>query len=85
MNPKFIELIDKAGFALWEDEDWRPRDAFVDWSSNYDKELEKFAELIVRECIDIVNDAERGGSNEIWDNAVKFIKRDLQEHFGVEE
>ena len=46
---------------------------------------EKFAELIVRECISIVDDAERGGSNDIWDNAVKFIKRDLQEHFGVEE
>jgi hypothetical protein len=45
---------------------------------------EKFAELIVRECISIVDDAERGGSNDIWDNAVKFIRRDLQEHFGVE-
>ena len=49
----------------------------------FDKE--KFAELIVRECVSIVDDAERGGSNEIWDNAVKFIRRDLQEHFGVEE
>jgi hypothetical protein len=47
--------------------------------------LEKFAELIVAECLGIVDDAERGGSNEIWDNAVKFIRRDLQEHFGVEE
>jgi hypothetical protein len=46
-------------------------------------ELEKFAELIVAECLGIVDDAERGGSNEIWDNAVKFIRRDLQEHFGV--
>lgn len=53
MNPKFIELVDKAGFALWNDEDWRPRDAFVDWSSNYDKELEKFYELIVEECVNI--------------------------------
>jgi hypothetical protein len=48
-------------------------------------DLEKFAELIVQECVAIVDDAERGGSNEIWDNAVKFIKRDLLEHFGVEE
>jgi hypothetical protein len=48
-------------------------------------ELEKFAQLIVRECISIVDDAERGGSNDIWDNAVKFIRRDLQEHFGVKE
>jgi len=48
-----------------------------------ESELEKFAELIVAECLGIVDDAERGGSNEIWDNAVKFIRRDLQEHFGV--
>jgi hypothetical protein len=47
--------------------------------------FQKFAELIVRECISIVDDAERGGSNDVWDNAVKFIRRDLQEHFGVEE
>ena len=44
---------------------------------------EKFAELIVRECLSIVDDAERGGSNEVWDNAVKFIRKDLKEHFGV--
>jgi hypothetical protein len=47
--------------------------------------LARFAELIVRECVSIVDDAERGGSNEIWDNAVKFVRRDLKEHFGVEE
>jgi hypothetical protein len=50
-----------------------------------EKDLEKFAELIVAECLGIVDDAERGGSNDIWDNAVKFIRRDLREHFGVEE
>ncbi len=47
-------------------------------------EIQKFAELIVAECISVVDDAERGGSNEIWDNAVKFIRRDIQEHFGVD-
>jgi len=47
-------------------------------------DIAKFAELIVAECLGIVDDAERGGSNDIWDNAVKFIRRDLQEHFGVE-
>jgi len=46
---------------------------------------EKFAELIVAECISVVDDAERGGSNEIWDNAVKFIRKDIKEHFGVEQ
>jgi hypothetical protein len=47
-------------------------------------DLARFAELIVAECLGIVDDAERGGSNDIWDNAVKFIRRDLQEHFGVD-
>lgn len=45
---------------------------------------QKFAELIIKECLSIVDDAERGGNNETWDNAVKFIRRDLKEHFGVE-
>ena len=48
------------------------------------EKLEKFAQLIVAECISVVDDAERGGSNEIWDNAVKFIRKDIKEHFGVE-
>lgn len=48
-------------------------------------EVEQFAQLIAQACISIVNDAERGGNNEVWDNTVKFIRRDLQEHFGVEE
>jgi hypothetical protein len=77
MNERIRELTDK----IWAEEYWD--------NPNTDKllpaQLEKFAELIVAECISIVDDAERGGSNEIWDNAVKFIKRDLQEHFGVEE
>ena len=45
----------------------------------------KFAQLIVRECVGIVDNAERGGSNDVWDNAVKFIRRDLKEHFGVKK
>ena len=70
MNERIKELAKQSG--LW----------FV--SSNPDL-INDFAELIVRECISVVDDAERGGSNEIWDNAVKFIRRDLKEHFGVKE
>ena len=77
MNERIDKLAEQAGYkhpdAVGRCEDY----AYFDH--------EKFAELIVRECVSIVDDAERGGSNEIWDNAVKFIKRDLQEHFGVEE
>jgi len=70
MNERIRELAEQAEFS--EKELHFAGDNF-----------QKFAELIVRECISIVDDAERGGSNDIWDNAVKFIRRDLQEHFGV--
>jgi hypothetical protein len=77
MNEQIRQLADK----IWAEEYWD--------NPATDKllpaQLNKFAELIVAECLGIVHDAERGGSNDIWDNAVKFIRRDLQEHFGVEE
>ena len=69
MNERIQQLAEQAGL----------NDAYMNFDHKY------FAQLIVRECLGIVQDAERGGSNEIWDNAVKFIRRDLQEHFGVKE
>jgi hypothetical protein len=45
MNERIRELTEQAGFVLW--------DGAVDWASNYDDELEKFAELIVRECANV--------------------------------
>ena len=50
MNERFKELAEQAGFVLWSDEEWKPEGAIIDWSSDYDNELAKFAELIVREC-----------------------------------
>jgi len=74
MNERIKLLAEQAGF----DDRGSNHTAYM----NFDHE--KFAELIVAECLGIVDDAERGGSNDIWDNAVKFIRRDLREHFGVE-
>jgi hypothetical protein len=57
-------------------------------------ELEKFAELIVRECVgitdDLVNRNVDGSwtSNELYtdyNGALFEVKRRIQEHFGVEE
>ena len=82
MNERITQLAVEAGLLNYIDLE-TPRRYFI--SGNADlEEVEKFAELIVQECISVVDDAERGGSNEIWDNAVKFIRRDLKEHFGVE-
>ena len=67
MNERILELADKA----IEDMPgaWNIPDEFC----------KKFAELIVRECVDIVDDEGCGEGGSI--RAMKKIK----EHFGVEE
>jgi len=76
MNEQFIKIAEQAGFALWGKEEWNPGDV-IDWSARYDKELEKFAELIVRECVGIL---ETRNQQTVIINAVKEIK----ENFGVD-
>ena len=56
MNERIKQLAEQAGFMLWQDEPWNPGDV-VDWAARYDDELAKFAELIVRECAGVVEDA----------------------------
>ena len=83
MNERIRELAEQAGFVLWKDESWNPGDV-VDWSSSYDNELKKFAELIVRECVQVCADrgAHHDGLYSAWaDDCSKRIGK----HFGVEE
>jgi len=78
MNERIKDLAEQAGFVLWQDEPWRPTDV-IDWSSRYDDELKKFAELIVLECgvalSPMLRDMVSRGQ------AFGLIKQ----HFGVEE
>ena len=46
MNERIKKLAEQAGFVMWSDCDWKPRGEVIDWASNYDKELRKFAELV---------------------------------------
>jgi hypothetical protein len=48
------------------------------------KVLEKFAELIVKECIDLASIGNGHGNNQ-WDRALTFASNNIKEHFGVEE
>ena len=50
----------------------------VKWESA----MEKFAELIVKECIEqcTAND-----SNDEWDKGVRWAANQIKQHFGVEE
>ena len=87
MKDKVKQLAEEAGFVFWGDEDWKPEGQVIDWSSVYDKELEKFAELIVRECSKVIT---HGG---YWSGGIVGERRQctppeiakmIREHFGVE-
>jgi len=47
MKSEYKELAKQAGFIFWANEDWKPVDAVIDWSCDYDKELEKLIELVI--------------------------------------
>jgi hypothetical protein len=75
MNERIRQLADK----IWAEEYWD--------NPATDKllpaQLEKFAELIVRECIDIAQD--RAAFDGFPPNDVNHIIDEIREHFGVEE
>ena len=56
-------------------------------SVNSEKFEEKFAELIVRECVSIVAKRKDQAIDEGWnvDEAMSMAEIDLEEHFGVKE
>jgi hypothetical protein len=51
MNPVIKKLAEEAGFCFWSDEEWKPHGAIIDWSADYDKEFQKYTELLIKECI----------------------------------
>jgi hypothetical protein len=78
MNERIKQLAEEAGFILWEDESWKPEGAFIDWSSNYDDVLDRYTELIVKECAGVGYDAS-------YYECALNVSNKIRKHFGVEE
>ena len=83
MNERIKELVEQAGFIYFQsDED---SNTPIDWSCDYTEELEKFAELIIKECakqsmlIGRYHDI-----NGITPDLAIAIAVGLKKHFGVE-
>ena len=96
MNPRILELRTQA--AAWVAENHQPQDPNAYSQKEIDQRYlmyeEKFAELIVRECVQtlIDNTPERytnESAEEDWDKGYDRAMRDcvhhIQEHFGVKE
>ena len=63
---------------------WKASIGYNDSWSQVDPEvLEKFAELIIEECIKQVNKDHRPGGRESWDISLDNAIRNIKEHFGI--
>ena len=87
MNERMVELIKQAGGIQYDEDGDELTPILVG------KDLEKFAELIVKECIDKIetyripvgNSAAGEMACEWTYDALKEIRDEIKEHFGVEE
>jgi hypothetical protein len=80
MNDRIRELYQQAHSIRYHDGD-PMRDGnppTVYWQG--EKSAKKFAELIVKECLVVINQ-----SNGVGDDDVIRISKDVEKHFGVEE
>ena len=84
MNKRIQELLVKAKEQSKEGK----------WNAPTSIWAEKFAELIVRECVDITDDLVNRNADGTWSSnelytdyngALFEVKRRIEEHFGVEE
>lgn len=80
MNERILELADKAGADIWDDQ--------ASAGSHFN--IEKFAELIIQECLVAINNTNLHHAHTSFDYnlvtaTVTKSKKAVQEHFGVEE
>lgn len=84
MNDQFRQLAEQAGIS------WQPQPVLGTWTA-FDFELEKFAELIVRECADRLRKEVEFGDDQLTNSGVyklAFMNRaaDIcEEHFEVKK
>ena len=76
MNERIRQLAEQAGLRFTH----LMSNPMVPVVDGKETDLEKFAELIVLECLVVINQ-----SNVVGDDDVIKISKDVEKHFGVEE
>ena len=80
MNERIRELVKQAGFhpdSNWDHTDWH--------AAGHSDLFEKFAELIVRECADLMNSDKDSDRHVMWNRALYETRGKILRHFGVGE
>ena len=84
MNERIKELADEAGLEFDNDLALEPEPIYY----TTQKDLEKFAELIVRECLDIASEVRGEPATDThyvigYDRACEKMISGIKEHFGI--
>ena len=77
MSKRMRELAEQAGFQYIKDEG-------IGWAGNYNDSLPKFAELIVRECLEQVDKVDNMLEDDKEKVGVAWVGLAIAKHFGVE-
>ena len=91
MNERIRELMDQAGELAYEEHKAKclknGLDPMMPFGNNLMAILEKFAELIVAECIFVMKSTvdESIDFDRKLDETSSWIESDIKKHFGVEE
>jgi len=80
MNERIKEIAEQAGIEFVYDPTETPMRAFVEC---WEDELEKFAELIIKECIDIADQESKTQRSNYGKQAADQIWHTIQNRFGV--
>lgn len=59
IQKKTLEFARKSDFVFWNGEAWGPEVEAVDWSCDYDQELQNFLVFVVKECAELSNPESR--------------------------
>ena len=90
MNERIRELAEKAGMTEGRFERYKGQDCNLKGYSMLPDEMEKFAELIVRECLDIALEVRGEPATDThyvigYDRACEKMIDAIKESYGVEE
>ena len=75
MNDRIKLLLEQSGFRYVTDDG-------IGWAGNYNSSLPKFAELIVRECLDQCYN--RGMNDALYAGQLKAAAY-IEQHFGIKD
>lgn len=88
INKKLTELAADAGFIFWENEEWGPGPGNIDWSSEYDQQLQGLYDRMLEEVLQTIDESIKASTLTTFDNGYlgkvrEKLKQDILNKFGV--